>query len=147
MKKTRLSQMQDQMVRKLGEERGGRISQAMEQEFAVLCQNDGNKPKDMVHHLHNNIYPVVAAYRTLMADGMAQEEASELAQSAFLELMEEPKASIQKLCRIPGVYRLIPLLFEKLMPVLFKKEAGFEFVYHPTNHRRARFDMLACPYL
>ena len=118
----------------------------MGREYERLCSADADRPPELLRHLHNNIFPVVAAYRALMAEGVAQAEASELAQAAFLELMEEPAEAIRKLCRFPGFYHMIPWLFGKLMPKLFTKGAGFEFVYHKTDRGQIRFDMLRCPY-
>ena len=146
MKQTRLEQMKNQMMRKLGPQQGPQIAADMERQYQQLCLRDGEQPPDLIRHLHNNIYPVVAAFRSLMAGGMPRQEASETAQAAFLELMEAPAASIRKLCRIPGFYRLVPSLFSKLTPKLFKKEAGFEFQFYPTEPGHVRFDMKACPY-
>ena len=146
MKQTRLNQMEGQILKKMDTEQGAHVVSRMEEEYAILCQNDSEKSPDLIRHLHNNIYPVVAAFRALLASGMPREDASALAQNAFLELMEAPAASIQKLCRIPGFYRMVPWLFAKLMPKLFKKEAGFAFSFYPAEPGRVRFDMEACPY-
>lgn len=146
MKQTRFEQMKHQILNHIDAEPGARVVSRMEEEYEILCRNDSEKSPDLIRHLHNNIYPVVAAFRALMAVGMPREEASALAQNTFLELMEAPAASIRKLCRIPGFYRMVPWLFAKLMPRLFKKEAGFAFTFHPAEPGHVRFDMKACPY-
>ena len=146
MKQTRFEQMKQQIVKSIDADLGARVVSCMDEEYEILCRNDHEKCPDLISHLHNNIYPVVATFRALMALGMPKDKASELAQTTFLELMEAPAASIQKLCRIPGLYRIMPWLFGKLMPKLFKKEAGFDFVFHPTEPGHVRFDMKTCPY-
>ena len=146
MKQTRFEQMKSQILKNVDAEQGRQVVSRMEEEYEILCLDDSEKSPDLIRHLHNNIYPVVAAFRALMAIGMPREDASELAQNTFLELMEAPAASIQKLCRIPGFYRMVPWLFGKLMPKLFKKEAGFEFTYYPVEAGHVKFDMEACPY-
>ena len=146
MKQTRLNQMECEILKSMDAELGSQFVTRMEEEYAILCRTDSEKSPDLIRHLHNNIYPVVAAFRALMGVGMPREEASQLAQNSFLALMEASAASIRKLCRIPGFYRMVPWLFGKLMPRLFKKEAGFVFTYHPVEHGRVRFDMEACPY-
>ena len=146
MKPTRFEQMMAQMQKKLAPEQGKQVISQMDEAYRQLCRNDSEKPPELISHLHKNIYPVVAAFRALMACGMSREEASTLAQAAFLELMEAPAASIRRLCRIPGLYRMVPWLFGKLMPKLFRKEAGFAFAFHPSEHGHVRFDMEVCPY-
>lgn len=146
MKQTRFEQMKRQILKNTDAEQGPKVVSRMDEEYEILCRTDSEKSPDLIRHLHNNIYPVVAAFRALMANGMPRDAASDLAQSTFLELMEASAASIQKLCRIPGFYRMVPWLFGKLMPRLFTKEAGFEFTYHPAGPGHIRFDMEACPY-
>ncbi len=146
MKQTRLKQMQNQMIQKLNPQQGKRVATTMEKEYHILCSTDADRPQDLLQHLHNNIFPVAATFRALLKEGMSREEAAKLAQDAFLELMEKPADTIRKLCKIPGFYRRIPWLFEKLMPKLFKADAGFVFKFHPTGKHRVKFDILSCPY-
>ena len=146
MKQTRLKQMQSRMIQKLGSQQGRRVSAVMEEEYHTLCSKDAERSPDLLRHLHNNIFPVAAAFRALLQEGMSREEAADLASDAFLELMEKDAALIQRLCKIPGVYRLIPKLFGTLMPKLFKADAGFAFQFYIKGWNRVKFDMLRCPY-
>ena len=146
MKKTRLEQMQEQMIYKLEFQHGQRVASAMEEEYRILCRSDADYPQDLIRHLHKNIFPVAAAFRALMRYGMERDKAAELTQTAFLELMAKPAAVIRRFCRIPGVYRLIPGIFAKFMPKLFKADAGFVFRFHPSDRNKVKFDMIDCPY-
>lgn len=146
MKQTKLDKMKHRILTKIDAAESEQLIQRIDAEYENLCREDSNKSPDLIRHLHNNIYPVVATFRALMANGMPREEASNLAQKTFLELMEDPAASIRKLCRIPGVYRMVPWLFKKLMPKLFKKEAGFAFTFHSVGRGHCKFDMEVCPY-
>lgn len=146
MGKTNLQGMQEEMVKRLGEEQGTRVGKAMAQEYGCLCSDVSEYPKDFVRHLHNNIFPVVATFRVLQKEGRTREEAAKIANDAFLELMKQPRDMIQKMCKIPGVYRLMPFLWKKLMPKLFPESAGFRFRNYPTDSKRVKFDMTECPY-
>lgn len=146
MKKNRLQQMQTTIIQKLGPAQGNEISAQIKHEYDTLCQNDSNRPKDLIHHLHKNIFPAIATFHALQKAGMSRQKAIEFTQESFLELMEKPASTIRKLCKFPGIYHLVPTLFKTMMPKLFKKEAGFSFQIYPTNHQRAKFDMLKCPY-
>ena len=146
MKKTRLQQMQEQMLRKLGQEQGTRVAQLMEQDFDKLCQALPDLPQDMARHVHNNIYPVASAFHALLAEGLTREAAAKEAGDAFLELMEATAQTIRKALKVPGLYRLMPWLWKTMMPKLFSKGAGFQFDFYPTDSKEVRFDMQKCPY-
>ena len=77
---------------------------------------------------------------------MEREQASELAQSTFLKLMEVPANMIRKMLKIPGLYRTMPWIWKKAMPKMFGEDAGFKFSFYPTDGKQVKFDMLACPY-
>ena len=55
----------------------------------------------------------------------------------------EPK---QKLLRLPGLYRLAPVLFCKLTPKYFGETAGFAATEYQTSGGVWRIDMTKCPY-
>ena len=146
VKKTRFQEMQEQMVKRFGPEQGQRIAGRMAQEYETLCQQYANQPKAMVNHTHNNIFPVVTAFRALLDEGMERSEAAKAASDAFLELMEVPAQAIRKALKVPGLYRLMPWLWKTLMPKMFGEDAGFRFSFYPTDGKQVKFDMLACPY-
>ena len=146
MKKTRFNEMQEQMVRRFGAEQGGRIAEAMAVEFEQLCQAYAQQPASMVSHTHKNIFPVAAAFRALLAEGMERAQAAKEAGDAFLELMQAPAQAIRRALKVPGLYRLMPWLWKTLMPRMFREDAGFRFSFYPTDGKQVKFDMLACPY-
>ena len=144
MKKTRFEQMQEEICRRLEPEQGPEIAAQMRTEYDALCAIP--RPQALERHTHNNIYPVAAAFRSLLKSGMERPQAAQLARDAFLELMQSPAAAIQKMMKVPGLYRLMPWLWKTLMPRLFSQEAGFRFHFCPTDRHQVKFDMLACPY-
>ena len=146
MKQTRFSCMQEQMRRLYGPEQGERIAQFMEKEYGSLCAAFAERPEALQRHLHNNIFPVVTAFRALLAEGLDRQEAAETAQDAFLALMNGIADTIRRALRVPGLYRLIPWVFRTAMPRLFGEDAGFRFRFYPTDGHRAKFDMQQCPY-
>ena len=147
MKLTRLEQMQNQIAAHFDEEQGIRITRYMQNEYDKLCSEFANQHKAMEPHTHKNIFPVVTAFRALLAEGMERKEAAELVQSCFLKLMGEPAESIRKIMKFPGLYRLMPRLWKTFTTKLFREDAGFRFNFYPSDSKRVKFDMLACPYL
>ena len=146
MSKTRFEQMQDQLCTHLSPEQGPRVRQAMAREYEELSAQYAQQPKDMENHTQNNIFPVVTAYHALLAEGMAKDDAVQLANDSFLELMEPIAETIRKALKFPGLYRLMPWLWKTLMPKLFSPDAGFRFTFYPSDRHQVKFDMQACPY-
>ena len=146
MGKTNLEGMQEKMIGRLGEEPGKRIAEAMAKEYRSLRSEVTAYPKEFHRHLDRNIFPVVATFRVLTGEGMSRTEAAKLAGEVYLELMERPRDLIQKVCKIPGVYRSMPFLWKILVPKLFPESAGFRFTLYPTDSSRVEIDMTVCPY-
>ena len=146
VKKTRFQEMQEQMNRRFGSEQGQRIAGRMTQEYEKLCREYANQPKALVNHTHHNIFPVVTAFRALLAEDMERSEAAKVAGDAFLELMEVPAQAIRKMLKLPGLYRLMPWIWKTFVPKMFSEEAGFRSCFYPTDGKQVKFDMLACPY-
>ena len=146
MKQTRLEQMQDRLRQRFGTAAGELVAQRMEKEYKSLCSADSSRPEALLRHVHNNIYPVVAAFRALLAQGLERSEAAAMAQEEFLVLMDTPARMIRRMMKVPGLYRLMPWLWKTLMPRLFSEDAGFRYRFHPADSTRVRFDMLECPY-
>ena len=147
MANKRFTQMKNQIAKKLDQELSAKVIHLMDQEYTKLCTETTDIPADFVKHTRNNIFPVVATYRALMQSGFSQEEAQSLAETSFLELMEEIAEMIRKCLKVPGLYRSMPWLWKTLMPKLFSKEAGFEFKFYETDNHQVKFDMCKCPYL
>ncbi len=145
MKKTRFQQMQDRMLLQFDSEQGQRIVQFMEKEYQTLCAAYADRPA-LAAHTEKNIFPVVTAFRALLAEGMERTQAAKVAQDTFLQLMEAPADLIRKLLKVPGLYRLMPKLWKTMASKLFSEDAGFRYRFYPTDGHRAKFDMLACPY-
>lgn len=147
MKKTRFEAMQEQVAQRLDPEQAPRVVKAMEEAYQDMCKTHENIPESFVSHTRNNIFPVAAAFRALLAEGMSREHAAKLSEDAFLTLMEEPAGAIRKAMKFPGLYHIMPWLFKTMMPKLFKPDAGFDFQFQPARKGEVRFDMTSCPYL
>lgn len=138
--------MQEQLLQYLPPEQAEPVMEAMNREYDALCLAYKDQDPSMVNHTHNNIFPVVTAYRAMQSVGMPEEQAAELAQSTFLELMEVPANAIRKALKFPGLYKLMPWLWKVLMPKMFSEASGFRFSFYPSGRKQVKFDMLECPY-
>ena len=134
------------MRARCGEQEGQKLAELMEEEYRVLYAAYENRPEALQNHLHNNIFPVVTAFHSLIALGRTREEAARETEEAFLALMDDIAQTIRKAMRFPGLHRIMPRLFRVLMPKLFREDAGFRFRMYDKGPHHARFDMLECPY-
>ena len=100
----------------------------------------------LVSYIYQNPSSAASAFRALLAEGMERTEAADLAGTAFLTLMEAPARAIRRAMKVPGLYRLMPWLWKTMMPKLFSPKSGFCFSFYPTDRKRVKFDMTACPY-
>ena len=128
-------------------EQGRCILSAARKEFDALCRSSGSFPPAFSSHTRNNIFPVAALYRSLLAEGLSREEAVDTADKAFEFKVTPAAEGIRSLLRFPGLYRLMPTIWKKAVGKLFGPDAGFEMTFYPTGGDRVRFDMTVCPYL
>ena len=139
-------QMQNQMRKMADQDKVDKIIIDMAKEYDELCEKYKDLPADFIHHTHNNIFPVVITYDALMNNGYSKEDALNLTEKAFLDLMNEPAEAICKMMKVPGLYNIMPWLWKVLMPKLFSEQAGFAYQYH-EQPKGIKFDIIKCPYL
>lgn len=98
-------------------------------------------------HLQKNILPVAALVRLFEKRGEERTEAIQHASQIYLHDYVEPAAgSMAKMLRLPLLYRLFLPLVGTAMRRIYKADYGFKINYHEMNSRKARFDVLQCPY-
>ena len=143
----RIRDLCNEMVKRFGKEWGARLSQAAAYRWEALLLTLSDYPDSFQSHLIHNIFPAIAVFDALIAEGKSREEAARLTDEIFSACMEEIAGGIRKLLKLPGLYRAMPKIFGTLAFKLFSPDAGFAAVLHQVKGGRARFDMTACPYL
>ena len=145
--KARLLELCKEMEKRFGTETGLCLSKTAEARWTQLCETLSAYPPDLHSHLKNNIFPAMAVFDALLQEGRSREEAAALTDELFMACMEPSAEAIRRLCRIPGMYQIIPRIFGTMAFKLFTPEAGFRAEVHQAGKGRARFDMTRCPYL
>ena len=143
----RLTELCQEMILRFGPETGENLGTAAKAQLSSLMETVDSYPKALQRHLRNNIFPAAAVFLALLQEGRSREEAAALTDELFSACMEKPAAMIQKICRIPGFYRILPWIWKKAAFRLFGPEAGFAATMYKTPASRVKFDMTACPYL
>ena len=135
-----------EMKKRFGEEAGARLSLTAEKRWAALSATLSEYPDSLQSHLLHNIFPAMAVFDALVKEGKSRQEAAVLTDEIFSACMEKYAESIRRLCKVPGLYRLIPRIFGTMAFKLFRPDAGFAATLYETKSSQARFDMTACPY-
>ena len=116
-------------------ERRTELNEKLAARMAALRAEHADAPKPVQFHLESQILPGIAAYEVLRTvHGYVEARAWKM------------KQSMQKLLRLPGLYRLAPVLFCKLTPKYFGETAGFAATEYQTSGGVWRIDMTKCPY-
>lgn len=121
------------------------LERALKARLAELWAENADASKERKRHLERQILPGIAAYETLQAV-MAKEEAYQLIHGYVEAHAREIRRSIERMLRLPGLYRLVPGVFGKMTRMLFNEAAGFAAVEHQTSGGVWRIDMTQCPY-
>lgn len=109
----------------------------------LLSANAGASPQKM-HHLNAQILPGIAIYETLQTI-LSKDEAYAVVHTIVASHAKTIRVKIERLLKIPGLYRLVPSIFSKMTQSLFGPSAGFAATKYPIKHGW-RIDMTQCPY-
>lgn len=121
------------------------LNAALDRRLAALLKAHEGDTKEKQEHLKGQILPGIAAYETLQTV-MPKAEALQTVHDYVERRAWKLKAVMQKLAKLPGLYRLVPGLFTKGTRKMFGDSAGFAAVEHQTSGGVWRIDMVKCPY-
>lgn len=126
-------------------EQRAELNEKLAARMAALRAEHAGAPKQVQFHLESQILPGIAAYETLQTV-MPKDEALRTVHGYVEAHAQKMRKSILKLLRIPGLYRLPPVLFSKLTPKFYGEAAGFAATEYQTSGGVWRIDMTKCPY-
>ena len=118
MKVKRQEQIKAFLVEELGQDRGSALFNKQEQLFHVLIENGHTKSKSKSQQktLSQTILPCVALHKTLLQEGISEEETSAYLQKYMFDVVgTNMHSSMAKVERIPGFFFLYSSIFRKVM--------------------------------
>ena len=121
------------------------LNRLLDEKLSRLRSMHLNASKGKQFHLESQILPGIAAYETLQTV-MPKDEALQTVHGYVAEHAWTMRKTILKLLRVPGIYRLPPVLFSKLTPKFYGETAGFAATEYQTSGGVWRIDMTKCPY-
>ncbi len=141
-----LSRMEPLVYEEFGQKRGRRIMLGAWREFHALCAENKDETRAVKRHTVGDIYPAIGMYRSLQAEGVSKKKAYIFIFDAYTGSSEEYASLLRKLLKIPGLYRVMPLMWKIVTRKTYGTAAGFKFRFYSTGMDRVKFDMLECPY-
>lgn len=113
--------------------------QALQQE-RKLSQNQAIR-----QHLLCNLFPPLAYYQTLRAEGVSQEEALLLVEQETQKTALKKKAAMKSMTRLPFCYGIYRLLVKKFMAKNYPSE-GWEIQWVERSGKAIQFRLSRCLY-
>ena len=147
MKKTNIAKDTEKLLySEFEKEKADGIVKLAEEKLSQLCKENDGETKAVKAHTFKVIYPAVSYYKAMQEKGISKEEAYRIMYDAFTNDAKKDYDSMKMMLKIPGAYKLVPLMWKKVTKNMFGFDAGFVFSFYPTDNTEARFDMTKCPY-
>lgn len=114
---------------------------------ALLAEFPAEPGEGDARHIIPRVVPVMALALALEKEGMSREEAVQKAGETFLNDLAYPAAAkLQKVFRLPALYRIFPKAAALMVEKSYGASSGFEKKLLAADKKQFRFDVLSCPY-
>ena len=130
----------------IGKERAGRIAARAQKRYEELCRENVSDARALRSHTFGRIYPAIAVYETLRAEGIGQEKAVWYVREYFQRFAASFAPHLQRMIRVLGLARKVPGIFMKIVLKGFGPDAGFRYEFPETSGNEARANVVCCPY-
>lgn len=114
--------------------------------YKEYCKQEEGKPREITMHTVKKIFPCIAFYKAVTECTNQQKQAYSIIEKYFTKNCEIYAKRIQRLCRIPFVYRIVPRIMAEIIHRTFGVKSGFRMIDHNTKGRSCHIDMIECPY-
>jgi hypothetical protein len=98
----------------IGKARAERIAASAQKRYEELCRENVSDSKVLRAHTHARIYPGIAVYEALRADGVERELAVWVLREYFQRFSARFVPHLQRAIRVLGLAKIIPGLFMKI---------------------------------
>ena len=130
----------------IGRERASRVAARAQKRYEALCSENASDSKALRAHTFKRIYPGIAVYEALRAEGVEPEKAVWYIREYFQRFSTKVVPHLQRAIKILGLVKRIPGWFMKISVRSFGTDAGFVYEFPETHGNEARFNIVRCPY-
>ena len=131
----------------IGEDKGNKTAAAAQKRYEELLIENKNDSKALRAHTFKRIYPSIAVYETLRAEGVDAGKAVWYIREYFQRFSAKSVPHLRRIIKLFGLAKKMPKLFMKLSVKLFGTDAGFKYEFPERKGNEARFNIVKCPYM
>lgn len=139
-----------QVVSHLEEKYGKKNAQAILTKalarYGELLEENKDEPKEYHMHTRERIYPSVALFDALLAEGVGRKQAEDFVTDYYRWRSGGMASKVRAIFKIPGLYKLVPKVFYSMTEKSFGPQAGFTSENQYLSKDEMHFDMVRCPY-
>ncbi|MCO7137425.1 L-2-amino-thiazoline-4-carboxylic acid hydrolase [[Clostridium] leptum] len=146
IEETTLSFLKQDCIQEFGEKRGEEIYNHTQTFYAQLLENsDDRGSKAILEHLQKKLFPPMAYYKALLADGISQQEALTYVKKETQKSASIKKQEMERLAKIPLAYTVYRLGVKKFMKKNFPDE-GWQTEWVQCDGKEIHFNLHKCIY-
>ena len=110
---------------------------------------DENADEPKAYHMHTRerIYPAIACFDAMIAEGVDRAEAADFLTDYYVWRAGGMARLVKAVFKVLGLYRAVPRVFYGMTKKSFGPQAGFVFEGACQSRDEVRVDMVRCPYM
>lgn len=128
-----------------GENKGLSILNEVNELYEQLCIENNESPLELKEHTEKIIYPLIALYK-VMLKYMDKKNAMKFTEECFFESVHMQEKTLKNFINSNNLASSFPGTFAEEMRKSYSEKAGFRIKFITVETRKARFDILECPY-
>ena len=127
-----------------GTETGTNVMEYAYKKYEELRRENEKDPKAVKAQTETKIYPGISLLMGMLEEGIERNEAISFLDMSICKESETQAKQLRNLMKIPGLYKLMPVMFNVVTKKQFGEAAGFKYHFYPTDRSRSKFDMTTC---
>ena len=120
-----LRQVVSHLEEKYGSEKAQAIMEKALKRYDDLIEENKDEPKAYYMHTRERIYPSIAVFDALLAEGIERKEAEDFVTGYYRWRSSSMASKIKGLFKVPGLYKIVPKFFFSMTEKSFGSQAGF----------------------
>lgn len=130
----------------VGKVKAAQIARSAQNRYEALRTENSSDSKELRSHSYKRIYPGIAVYEAMRAEGISQEKAVWYIREYFQRLAAKRVPFFQRAIKTFGLARKFPYLFVAGVKKSCQPNAGFVYELPESHGNEARINIVRCPY-
>ena len=130
----------------VGKVKAAQIARSAQNRYEALRTENSSDSKELRSHSYKRIYPGIAVYEAMRAEGISQEKAVWYIREYFQRLAAKRVPFFQRAIKTFGLARKFPYLFVAGVKKSCQPNAGFVYELPESHDNEARINIVRCPY-